>query len=154
MSYQEGYTNSGQVRPERNETAPPQVPDSAAEFWPMVIEHHLKRLLIIYHTGNIETFRNHLACTNKVMLDVPGWEQAAAELGKTVELMDEQAKMEEMQAKMEEKQMNKQLMEAITNLMKLAQMPSQVTFNYPQFHAPFNEITGNEKVNLRLPNNG
>ena len=152
MSYHEGYIDSGQVRPERNETAPPQVTDSAAEFWPKVIEHHLKRLLTIYRTGDIATFREHLACTNNVMLGVPGWGPAAEKLVLTVEQMEEQAKMEEKHAKMEKEQKEKQFMEMMMTVMQQALKPSQVTMNYPQFHA-FNEITGNKKVNLRLPKN-
>ena len=147
MSYHEGYMDSGQVRPERNKTVPPQVPDSAAEFWPMVIEHHLNRLLTIYHTDGIAAFREHWACTNNVMLDVPGWGTVAAELAQSVEQM-------ELQAKMDKEQNEKRIREMMMTLLQQAQKPSQVTMNHPQFHAPFNEITGNEKVNLKLPKNG
>ena len=153
MSYREGHIGSGQKRPERHETDPPQVPGSAAEFWPVVIEHHLKRLLTVYRTDGMKMFRDAKALADILMLGVPGWSLASDELVLTVEEMEEQDRMDEKQAKKEEDQMNKQLMEAIASLMKQAQKPSQVTMNYPLIQA-FNEITGNEKVNLRLPNNG
>ena len=101
----------------------------------------------------MKMFRDAKALADILMLGVPGWSLASDELVLTVEEMEEQDRMDEKQAKKEEDQMNKQLMEAIASLMKQAQKPSQVTMNYPLFHA-FNEITGNEKVNLRLPNNG
>lgn len=153
MSYREGHIGSGQKRPERHETDPSQVPDLAAEVWPVVIEHHLKRLLTVYRTDGMKMFRDAKALADILMLGVPGWSLASDELVLTVEEMEEHDRMDEKQAKKEEDQMNKQLMEAIASLMKQAQKPSQVTMNYPLFHA-FNEITGNEKVNLRLPNNG
>lgn len=152
MSYHEGYIDSGQVRPERNKTAPPQVPNSDKEFWPKVIEHHLKRLLTTYRTDGMAAFRDGMAWANRLMLGVPGWGPAAEKLVLTVEQMEEQAKMEEKQGKIEKEQKEKQFMEMMMTVMQQALKPSQVTMNYPQFHA-FNEITGNKKVNLRLPKN-
>ena len=105
MSYQEGYTNSGQVRPERNETAPPQALFSENEVKSRFYHDIENRFMILRKAYGIIQAKTTLDSLDLVMIvekEWPIWKKMIAlkmEEAALLEMMEQERKSRRQPAK-------------------------------------------------------